>query len=64
MTTDDSLLLSDLDRIGSVFADVLEQWDGDDRLRPDEAMVLCSVRRASREMVTLRERLERRLNGG
>lgn len=61
MTTDDSLLLSDLDRIAGVFVDVLEQWDGDDRLRPDEAMVLCSVRRASREMGTLRERLERRL---
>lgn len=63
MTTDDSLLLADLDRIASVLADVLEQWDGD-RLRPDEAMVMISVRRAGREMLTLRERLERRLSGG
>lgn len=63
MTTDDSLLLADLDRIASVIADVLEQWDGDDRLRPDEAMVMISVRRAGREMLTLRERLERRLKG-
>lgn len=71
MTTDDSLLLADMDRIaGDIRGGLeLEEYGGSEhpteRVRvvaDDLARALSYLRRASREMVTLRERLERRLN--
>lgn len=61
MTTDDSLLLADLDRIAGVIAEGVEVLDDDRKRRPDETMLLVDLMRARREMVDLRERLERRL---
>lgn len=70
MTTDDSLLLADLDRIAGDIGGArhLEDYDDfehlDERIKitaEDLARALSCLRRASREMVTLRERLERRL---
>ncbi len=72
MTTDDSLLLSDLDRIASEIRIAMDLEQYGDYEFPEERVkvyagdlgrILSSLRRASREMVTLRERLERRLNG-
>lgn len=73
MTTDDSLLLSDLDRIannvdGAVIAlDDYDDYEHDtERLKViagDLGAAMSHLRRASREMVDLRERLERRLRG-
>ena len=70
MTTDDSLLLSDLDRVASDVVDALtlEAYQETENYREpiemvvdDLARALSCLRRAEREMVTLRERLERRL---
>lgn len=61
MTTDDSLLLADLDRIAGVITEGIEVLDDDRKRRPDEAMLLMGLLRSQREIVTLRERLERRL---
>lgn len=70
MTADDSLLLSDLDRIAGDIRVAMELQEHDDYEFPNErikiyasdlARVLVSLRRASREVVTLRDRLERRL---
>lgn len=61
VTTDDRLLLADLDRIASVITEGIEVLDDDRKRRPDEAMLLVYLMRAGREIATLRERLERRL---
>lgn len=70
MTADDSLLLSDLDRIAGEIEDArhLEEYEDfehlDERLKitaEDLTRALSCLRRASREMVDLKERLERRL---
>jgi hypothetical protein len=70
MTTDDKLLLADLERIASDVEDSrsLEEFEEyehlDERLKItaiDLVNALNSVRRASRELATFRERLERRL---
>lgn len=70
MTTDDKLLLADLERIASAIEDArgLEEYEGhehpSERIRVnagDLGFALSNLRRASREMETFRERLERRL---
>jgi hypothetical protein len=70
MTTDDSLLLSDLDRIAGDIGAALNLDEYEDYEHPDERLkitacdltqALTRLRRASREMVDFRERLERRL---
>jgi len=72
VTTNDSLLLADLDRIAGDIQDALGLEDygayehENERLRVvagDLGLALCRLRRARREMVDLRERLERRLRG-
>lgn len=62
MTTDDSLLLSDLDRIAGVIRE--GRWHVTSYDRPENALLIVDLGRVEREMATLRERLERRLNGG
>ena len=71
MTTDDRLLLTDLERIANGIdgAMELEEYNEyehvDERLRVvagDLARAMAALRRAQREMVDFRERLERRLN--
>lgn len=70
MTTDDKLLLADLERIASDVEDArgLEEYEPDFPGRDaqisgdDFALALAFLRRASRELETFRERLERRLN--
>ena len=64
MTTDDRLLLTDLERIEQAVRlarNNLAEYG--DRLHPWEHRVLDELRRTQREMVDFRERLERRLNG-
>lgn len=72
MTTDDKLLLADLERIASDVEDSrwLEGYEGsehrDERVRVDAEDLersMSAARRASRELETFRERLERRLRG-
>ncbi len=70
MTTDDSLLLSDLDRIASAITVARELESYEDYEFPGERLkiyasdltrALSRLRSAEREMGALRERLERRL---
>lgn len=59
MTTDDSLLLADLDRIAGVIRE--GRWHIASYDRPENALLLVDLGRIERECGTLRERLERRL---
>ena len=72
MTTDDRLLLTDLERIANGIDDAmrLDEYDEHEYLNErikiiasDLSSAMSALRRARREMVDFRERLERRLNG-
>lgn len=71
MTTDDHLLLTDLERIADGIDSGLELEGYDDYEYPRERIKVeaddlhrsvSALRRARREMIDFRERLERRLN--
>lgn len=70
MTTDDRLLLTDLERIATDIEGAMSLEEYGDSEHPNErvrviasdlSMALHRLRRAQREMVDFRERLERRL---
>lgn len=72
VTTDDRLLLTDLERIANGIDDAMriEEYDDfefvNERIKviaSDLRQSVTALRRAKREMVDFRERLERRLNG-